>query len=324
MGTFTLTESGINGRLAFALEQAQAPAWVRRIMGPILSSQQETEKYRFAGMSPALRQWVAERLAVRLREYSQNTANVKYEATLEVYGEERKWDRTGQVDLRILGLSRRAASHWGKLATDLIEANGNAYDAAAFFADAHSIGDSGSLDNNLSAAIVAAASPTAAEMEDAILTAIAQFFTFKDDRGEPVNEDETRFLVMVPPKYWKAAAAAINAPVIVDGSASRTNIIVEGVGSFEVTLVVNPRLTAASNIFYVFIDGPAGMPALYRQADIPAESDSDTADVVISSLVEGSDHFFRTDNYLFGVKAYRAVDYGDFCKAIKFTFTTAA
>ena len=322
MGSFTLTESGINGALAFALEEASAPAYVSQLAGPILSSQQETEKYRFAGMSPALRQWVGERQAKRIREFSQDTPNVKYEATLEVFNEEIRWDRTGQVQRRIDDLASRAAKHWGALMTSLLEDNNAAYDGTAYFSDSHTNDDGATVDNITTTNASDDEAPTAAEMEAAILDMIEAMMGFQDDAGEPVNEDLSSILVMVPPKYASAAASAISNPIIVDGSASRTNVLTNAMGEFSVRKVVNPRLTSTNDYIYAFrVDGQGGMGPFYRQADIPSESDSDTADVMIQSQGETSDYYFDTDKMRFGVKAYRAVDYGDYRKAVRHTFT---
>jgi len=322
MGSFTLTESGINGALSFALEEAMAPSYVGAICGPIMPSNQETEKHRFSGMTPSLRQWVGERQAVRLREYSQDTSNVKYEATLEVFDEEIKWDKTGQVQRRIDELAGRAAKHWGKLVSDVLENNDNAYDAVALFSDSHTNDDGATVDNSLSFNASDDEAPTAAEMEAAIIDMLEAMAGFQDDRGEPVNEDMSSFLLMVPPKYLSAAASAISNPVIVDGSASRTNVLTNAMGEFSISKSVNPRLTSTNDYIYLFrTDGGGGMPSLFRQADIPSESSQDTADVTIQSQGESSDYYFETDHMRFGVKAYRAVDVGDFRKAVRLQFT---
>tara|TARA_Y100000310_G_scaffold140777_2_gene140200 strand:+ start:1780 stop:2745 length:966 start_codon:yes stop_codon:yes gene_type:complete len=321
MGSFTLTESGINGALAFALEAASAPSWVSAIAGPILSSQQETEKYRFSGMAPALRQWVGERQAKRLAEFAQNTSNVKYETTLEVFSEELKWDRTGQVQQRINDLAGRAAQHWASLMTTKMESTDDAYDDVDFFSDSHLNGDAATVDNNISYNVTTTTAPTAAEMEQVILDIIETFMAFTDETGEPANETLQAITLIVPPKFVSATAAAINNPVLSDGNGARTNIVQSAMGDFRVSYAVNPRFTAANDILYAFRTDNIGMPAMYRQADIPSESSSDTADVTIQSQGENSDYFFETDKLRFGLKAYRAVDVGDFRKAIKITLT---
>ncbi|MBZ4251856.1 hypothetical protein LAJ57_13170, partial [Streptococcus pneumoniae] len=77
---------------------------------------------------------------------------------------------------------------------------------------------------------------------------------FKDDQGEPMNEEATSFLVMVPVPFMSAAAAALKNPVITDGSGSRTNTITN-LGGFSFELAVNPRLTWTTKFATFRTDG---------------------------------------------------------------------
>jgi hypothetical protein len=151
-------------------------------------------------MAPAMREWVGGRQAKGFRENGITIVNKRYEATLEVLLDEMRRDKTGQVMVRVAELAQRTNAHWAKLLSTLLIAGESAvcYDGQFFFDTDHAEGDSGAQDNDLSVDIAVTSAPTAGEMEGAILRLTQQILGFKDDQGEPMNEEARSFLVMVP------------------------------------------------------------------------------------------------------------------------------
>lgn len=294
-----LSSRAIIGEYYKTLEAVSGASWVSAVSN-LFQSDQEHETYKWLGMSPAMREWVGGRQAKGFRENGVTIVNKNFEATLEVLVDEMRRDKTGQVLARVRELATRTQSHWASLLSTLIIAGeaGLCYDGQYYFDDDHAEGDSGSQSNDITSDITTTTAPTAAEMESGILKAIEKIMGFKDDQGEPMNEDAMSFLVMVPTPYMSATAAAIRNPVIADGSGSRTNTLAS-LGGFNVQIAVNPRLTWTTKFAVFRADG--GVRALIRQEDEP---------VSISAIAEGSELEFREKKHHYGVSASRNVGYG--------------
>src|SRR5690606_24399057 len=92
------------------------------------------------------------------------------------------------------------------------------YDGSYFFATDHSEGSSGTQSNKISVDISglpaqvhgSTTAPSVEEMQQAILAGIAKMLSFKDDQGEPMNENAQRFLVVVPVGLYLVAVAAVS------------------------------------------------------------------------------------------------------------------
>jgi phage major head subunit gpT-like protein len=149
-------------------------------------------------------------------------------------------------------------------------------------------------------------------METAILKTIETMMGFKDDEGEPINENARQFTVMVPVPFMSAAAAAIGSEVIIDSSTSRTNrILTMGqLGGFQINLAVNARLTWTTKFATFRTD--AETRALIRQEE---------EGVTVDAIAEGSELEFNERKHRYGVKAIRNVGYGYWQRACLVTFT---
>jgi len=307
-----LGSRAIIGTFYNRLEGNDGMSWA----GPISSfftSNQESETYKWLGMAPSMREWIGGREAKGFRENGVTIRNKQYEATMQVLLDEIRRDKTGQVMARVNEMARKTNFHWAKLLTTLIENAESTvcYDGQFFFDTDHSEADSGTQSNDITNAIVLKTAPTAAEMEQAILDCIVQILGFKDDTGEPMNEEAQEFLVMVPTVFMKAAAAAINNPVIVDSNGSRTNTV-PTLGGFKITLAVNARLTWTDRF------------AVFRtDTDTAAFIRQEEEGVKIAAQAEGSPEEFKNNRHLYGVSALRNVGYGFWQRACLKTFTTA-
>lgn len=313
MGAASLSSRAIIGEFYAMLEQDMGNSWIGGTSN-IFQSNQESETYKWLGMAPAMREWIGGRQAKGFRESGLTIVNKTYEGTLEVLVDEMRRDKTGQVMVRVRELAQRTNAHWAKLLTDLIIAGESAvcYDGQFFFDTDHVEGDSGTLSNDISNDITTTTAPTAGEMESSILKSIEAIMGFKDDQGEPINENARSFTVMVPVPYMSAAAGAIGSEIIVDSSTSRTNRIMTlgTLGGFEIALAVNARLTWTTKFATFRTDSET--KALIRQEE---------EGVSMSAIAEGSETEFKEKKHLYGVKAIRNVGYGYWQRACLVTHT---
>lgn len=308
-----LTSRAIIGEYFGALEQDPGLAWIAALSN-MFTSDQESETYKWLGQSPTMREWVGGRNPKGFRENGITIVNKDFEATMEVLVSELRRDKTGQILVRVREMAERTNAHWAKLLSTLI-INGEStvcYDGQYYFDTDHAEGESGSQSNDITSNITTTTAPTAGEMETAILKAIEAILGFKDDTGEPMNENAREFAVMVPVPFMSATAAALGSQIIVDSSTSRSNTILTlgSIGGFTVRPVVNARLTWTEKFATFRTDGQ--VKGLIRQEEQP---------VTMDAIAEGSEMEFKEKKHWYGVKATRNVGYGLWQRACLTTFT---
>lgn len=299
-----LNVTAIRGEFFNAFEAVQT-FWARLALR--IPSTGPSEKYRWLGTVPNVREWGQGRLAKGLRSESYDVDNLKYEATLEVDRDEVADDQLGQINIRIRELAQRAATHKDYLISALLVAGAtagyNSYDGVTFWNGAHVSGASGSQDNDLSSRIVNKDAPTAAEFAAAFASAKATMLAFKDDQGEPMVADGGGLVVMVPPSMEYAARTALNAAIL----ATTSNVLV---GMAEV--IVNPWLTGTDTWYLLKTNGVV-KPFIFQDRE-PLE---------FSALEGETDTGFTREKYLYGVRARYRITYGYWQYAVRYVFTTA-
>lgn len=302
-----LSSRAIIGEFYKTLEQDIGASWIPTISN-IFTSDQEGETYRWLGMVPAMREWIGGRQAKGFRTNGITISNLHFEATLEVLVREMTRDKTGQVMVRVRELAQRANAHWAKLLSSLIAAGASTvcYDGQYFFDTDHSEGDSGSQSNSISVDISAlpgavhgaTTAPSTEEMQGSVMAAIQAIYGFKDDQGEPTNENARRFLVMVPPSLWTPAYQAVYSPLAGTLQSSLDQI---RTGGLDIVPVVNSRLSAWTANFAVFRTDSEVKPLIRQQE----------TDIQIKAVAEGSELEFNEDKHHYGIDAWRNVGYGD-------------
>jgi len=304
MGAKELGSRAIIGEFYARLEQNIGAEWID-LTSMLFQSDQESETYKWLGMAPAMKEWVGGRQAKGFRENGITIINKKYEATLEVLLDELRRDKTGQILVRVREMADRANAHWASLLSTLI-LNGpstTCYDGQYFFDTDHSEDDSGTQDNDLSIDISALPCevhgsitiPSTEEMQLCILQAIQAIISFKDNRGEPMNETAKDFLVMVAPTLWAPTVAACKNLQLATGVTS----VLQATG-FAVKPVANVRLATWTTSFPVFrTDG--NVKAFIRQEEVPIQVDA---------IAEGSELEFKEHKHNYGIWASRNVAYG--------------
>lgn len=293
-----LSSLDIIGNFMLRLQQAVGAEWINPLSMKF-TSDQESETYKWLGMSPVMREWVGGRNAKAFRENGITITNKEYEATMEVLVKELRRDKWGQILIRINEMADRTNAHWAKILSSLIIAGESTacYDGQFFFDTDHVEGDSGVQSNDISYNVGTTTAPTSAEMEAAIFAAIAQILGFKDDQGEPMNEGANAFRVMVPTPFLSSAMAAVKSATIVDGSGARQNTL--AASGFSLGLDVNPRLTWTTKFAVFRADG--NVKPFIRQEE---------EEVKVDAIAEGSELEFNENKHHYGVKATRNVGYG--------------
>ncbi len=290
MGYSELGSREILGRIALTLEETARPAWLDQT-AMYVSTDQETETYKWLSSLPAMREWIGGRNANRLDVQELVIRNKKYEATLEVGVDELRRAKIPAIQTRIQELATRASQHYAKLITEEIEAGTTtvAYDGQFFFDTDHSEVESGTQSNLLSIDIASPSAPTAAENESMIFDVLENFMSLKDAGGEPLNSEMSSLLFMVPVNMFGSMNAALNSQTITDGSGTRTNAALNT--GFQIDLVVNPRLSA-NDALYAFRTDSSLKPFIVQEEVTPQ----------LSSLAEGSDLEFNSQVHKYGVE----------------------
>lgn len=303
-----LTVKGFLADIFQPMEEILGKSWAPQI-GLKITSDQKTEFHRWLGPPPILREWLGDRQAKGMPIYELVVTNKLYEATLDLAPEDFRFDKSGQLSIRLGELGTRASQHWEQLATAQLELNALSYDGQALFASTHTFGgDSPTMRNDLTSAQVASlgfaapTAPTASEMAAAIVDATQQLFTFRDHTNSPINGGINRVLVMVPPNMHGAAVAAVRVNRLSFGQDNPLQF-----QNISYDVVVNPWLGAtvnspanANRIFYIFRADSRMKPLILQEAVAPE----------IEFQGPGSHTAFISNKFLFGIKAERAVGNG--------------
>lgn len=303
-----ITTAGVRGMILHRLETGTA-AWVMSV-AMRMQSNQAVETYAWLGNSPALREFIGGRTPEELRENSFTIANTDYEGSIKIKSKDMRRDKMGMINVRVNQLGDRANDHPAKLLSSLVVAGESAvcYDGQYFFDTDHLEGDSGAQSNDITADVTTPTAPTADEFADALLDAISAMFKLKDDRGEPMNQNAKDFLVMVPPVFMKAALKAVKG-LLGEGGASAAIPALKG--DFNISVVINPRLSAWTTKFVVLRTDEGAKPFILQEEDIP--------DVV--ALGDGSEYEQLHKEQLFGVDWTGNVGYAYWQHAVLVTLT---
>ncbi len=208
--------------------------------------------------------------------------------------------------VRVHDMADRTNSHWAKLGSQLIlnGASTVCYDGHYFFDTLHQEGSSGVQSNKLTVTLSSlpcqvhgtTTAPSVEEMQQLVLKAIAQIISFKDDQGEPMNENAGQFLVMVPTSLYLVAEAAIKNTVLTSNAIN----LIPNLESMSINVAMNARLNGWTNQFAVFRTDGSVKPII-RQEEAPVQ---------MKAKAEGSEYEFDNDAWQFGVDTWRNVGYG--------------
>lgn len=299
-----ITSRAVIGMYYEALQANSGAAWIDGVSN-YFTSDQASEQYAWLDQVPALREWVGGRHARGFLENGISIENKHFESTIEIALRDLRRDKTGQIQARINELAERGNTHWASLLSTLI-VNGETavcYDGQYFFDTDHAEGSSGSQSNDITTDISAlpatvhgtATAPSPEEMQQAMLASITQMYKFVDDKGEPINETASSFMVLVPVGLSQSALAALS---MVRAAAASTFAI----DNFNISVALNPRLTAAGwtdKFVTVRTDGSI-KPFIRQEETAPSLKVKD----------ENSEFAFDNDAIQVGIDTWRNVGYG--------------
>ena len=283
------------------------------------SSSASSKDYGWWGMPALPREWVGPRQHKALRSYTDNLIPKRWEVTLDVDRTTLEDDQTMQLSLGQIGaaLAERAQEHVIKRFTEVLEASNattiaTAWDGNAFFHTAHSFGNSGSVDNDLTGAAATGTDPTPAEAQAALGNTIEAMLAYPNDQGDPAGGDTNRpFVIMIPPSYLTAYLTAFSTSGGLT-TAAIPGLDISGVtGAFRGTrVVINPYLANADRT-YVFRPGLPGSvgPFIFKRHT--------TAGNWEISFEEDKE----SDIYVFRGRARYELHYADFLAASVWTWT---
>ncbi|MCK5541705.1 MAG: Mu-like prophage major head subunit gpT family protein [Desulfobacterales bacterium] len=300
-----ISQRGVIGTFYKALTAALGAIWVNDLSN-YFESDQDIETYAWLGQSPTMREWAGGRNAKGLKENGIEVKNLHFESTIDILLKHLRRDKTGQAMVRIKELAKRANTHWASLLSTLIlgGATGLCYDGQYYFDTDHEEGKSGAQSNSLTIDISALpvinagsiTAPSVEEMQLCIIQAIGAIIGFLDDQGEPMNEDATKFTVMVPVSLMFAAKTAIK--TIGQVAASQTAL--DAFDDFEIKVAVNPRLSSWTTQFGVFRTDSNVKSFIRQEETLPELKIKD----------ETSEYAFDNDACEYGIDAWRNVAYG--------------
>ncbi|MDF3821978.1 Mu-like prophage major head subunit gpT family protein [Leptospira sp. 96542] len=304
MSAQDLSSRAVIGMYYEALEAQAGMGWIDAVSN-LFNSDQSSETYKWLGMPPAMREWIGGRNAKGFTTNGITIANKHFESTIEIAIPDLRRDKSPQLRARMAELAERGNTHFASLLSTLI-VNGEAtpcYDGQYFFDTDHSEGDSGTQSNDITTDISglpatvrgSVTAPSPEEMQQAILASISQMYTFKDDKGEPLNEMANSFIVLVPVGLSTATMSALS---MVRAAAASTFAI----ENFTVRAAVNPRLTSAGwTDKFVTMRTDGSIKPLIRQTETENE---------LKVKDENSEFAFDNDAIQVGLDAWRNVGYG--------------
>lgn len=300
-----LSSRAVMGMYFARLETNPGMAWINALAN-MFQSDQAGESYAFLGQSPGFREWTGGRQAKGLTSGSFSIVNKHYEATLEVRKVDVRRDKTGQIEARVQEFADRSVTHWASLLSSLLLTGDSlvCYDGQYYFDTDHSEGSSGSQSNKISVTIASlpgsvhgtTTAPSVEEMQQCILKGIAAILSFKDNQGEPMNENARDFMVKVPVGLYLTAVAAVST---LAQAAFAQNLNPNLIAGLNVQVVMNPRLTWTNKFSVHRTDSPIkGFIAQSEQ------------DVELKVKAEGSEYEFDNDAWQFGLDSWRNAGYG--------------
>jgi phage major head subunit gpT-like protein len=219
-----------------------------------------------------MRKWVGGRQVNGLSSNGFTILNEPYESTIEFKIRDMRRDKTGQIRARIEEFVDNSLTHWASLLSSLIISAESTvcYDGQYYFDTDHSEGSSGSQDNDIGVDIsgLPAAvhgvptAPSVEEFQQSILKGIAQILSFKNDKGQPMNENAQEFLVIVPTILYFIAVAAVSSILT---AAMAQNLNPNMIAGLKVSVQMNPRLTWTDKFAIFRTDSP--IKGLIRQSE---------------------------------------------------------
>jgi phage major head subunit gpT-like protein len=274
-----------------ALAERKDDAYLQ--IATVIPSDKDQETYPWLGQSPAVREWVDERIPKSMAEQKYTIINKTWENSIEVQRTAIEDDQYGQIKIRVQQLAEKFAMHMNKTVFNLLRdgATGLCYDGQYFFDTDHSDEGSASQDNHDTTALSAAS----------LKAAIAAMKGWVDPQGEylGINPDT---LVVGPDLEWTARELLESAVVVTTTSSPYKNVL-QG----QLKLIVTPHCQKVGSTDNWFVLDTSGVvKPIILQMRTPVE---------FQALEADSANGFYRDTYAYGGRARYAAGYGLWQKA---------
>jgi phage major head subunit gpT-like protein len=298
-------------KAAFWQSYEAYPSIMNGLVYPV-TSDADQETYPWLAYAPGIREMTGGRVKRGVPELSFTIKNKKWENTVSVSYETRKFAKLNQVQAMLGNLGAKARAYPDKLTSVLIQNGATAgytcYDGQVFWYASHA--DTGAAyttaqSNVLTYAAATGTTWTDVEMANAILYGISSLMGYKDGDGDPVFMDQSKkVLIQCAPDIYARLASLTVMPTLTGGASN------PALGRFEV--VANPWLTAVSttDVFFMFNVSGAHKPFILQTAEAVSLEDD-----------MGGDNDFNTKDVSFGSFAYYNVGYGDWRYGLRMTAT---
>jgi len=210
--------------------------------------------HRGMGRPPSVKEWTDEKELEGLIGASYLLSMKEWASGIEVWRPHIETDQLGLYNASIKDLGMRAKQHPDKLVSAVRVAGtvGKGYDDKAFYATNHVFGESGVYSNKLAGSGV-----TLAQVTTDFNAARAAMRKFKDDKGEPLNDDDPKLAVECGPDLEAVFKILLNAEMIPTSTGPQSNTLLNAA-----QLHVNNRLTG--NKWYLDEIGSARKPFIYQ------------------------------------------------------------
>ena len=258
----------VQGRYFLGYERGGSD-WARRIAEQT-TTDQPVEINKWLGTVGTPKKFEGERSRNSLTDYGLTIVSEKYELTVDADIDDVRRDKTGQVLRRIGEMGAKMASLDERLLSTMLESSATCYDGVALWSASHKIGKTGTTQSNdiTVSGLSTPDAPTSAGMVSAVLAGVKNIIGMLDDRGDPMNQNGKRFVLVTPLKYWDVIVAALNNAYT---SAGVSNTLVNA--GISITPFTNVRLNgtaaAAGRRIYLFREDAEVLPFIVQDESIP-------------------------------------------------------
>lgn len=241
----------------------------------------ESETYGQIGDMPGMREFLGQRKFEELSSATYSLKNKHWESSLAIPKTKIADDKMGLYPPMMEHLATKAMAHPDTLLFSAI-ANGESElcsDGKSFFAPDHVWGDSGAQSNDLSYTVSSTSDVTVTEMKKAIRQAVKKLVTYKDDKGDFVNQPTIGRLddlvLLVPLDLRDQAFDALESQTLGGGD---SNVVIDK------PQIVTSQHLASSVKFYLFRTGQPLKPFVFQARepltrDMKGLNDLETKDV---------------------------------------------
>ncbi len=292
--------------------------WLERITYVNDASDSVDEEYGFFGGFGKMREWIGARQLQTTAQKSYVIRNKKFEASLSVPRPLLERDKSKLLRKYVdAWYDRVPNNHWEDLVIDLINTNGNCYDATPFVGTTHTWDGGATTQKNQIAvgdlAVLGApadpVNPTPTEMAGVILGMAGWMLTFVDDKGRDINGDARDFTVCVNTVAHLTAATQALASNFLTGIVDNPLTGLKQAG-FTFTLKFVRRLTGTNKI-RMFRNDALIEPFILQQEKA----------MEIDILTKGSDYTTFNDANLYALNCRRGAGYGLWESALEATIS---